>query len=120
MPLQRPLTLALLCCACGAVPGLALAQAAVAASAPAARVVQENQPTTRGEPAVKRSVIEDDNARVEELRVRGAVQSIKVQPKGPVKAEYEVLPIDAGRDSAEGPSSAKGGAGRRVWRVLTF
>ncbi|KQW66794.1 MULTISPECIES: hypothetical protein [unclassified Methylibium] len=117
--LQRSLTLALLCCAFGAAPALALAQAAVAASAPAARVEQE-APPTRGEPAVRRSVIEDDNARVEELRVRGAVQSIKVQPKGPVKAEYEVLPIDAGRDSSEGPSSAKGGAGRRVWRVLTF
>lgn len=103
---------------------LASAQAAAAASAPAAvqtpARTQAVPPAPTGEPAVKRNVVEDDNARVEELRVRGAVQSIKVQPKGPVKAEYEVLPIDAGRDSSDGPSSAKGSAGRRVWRVLTF
>lgn len=95
--------------------------AAAAASAPAvAPPAPGAQPAPAGEPAVRRDVIEDDNARVEELRVRGAVRSITVQPKGPVKAEYEVIPLDAGRDSADGPGSAKGGAGRRVWRVLTF
>jgi hypothetical protein len=31
-----------------------------------------------------------------------------------------VLPIDAGRDVSDGPNSAKGAAGKRVWRVLTF
>ncbi|WP_428425336.1 hypothetical protein [Methylibium sp.] len=118
--LSRLLSIAVLCGLCTA-PVIASAQAA---SAPAPTQTppraQTAPPAPAGEPAVKRNVIEDDNARVEELRVRGAVQSIKVQPKGPLKAEYEVLPIDAGRDTSEGPSSAKGGAGRRVWRVLTF
>lgn len=77
-------------------------------------------PAPAGEPSVKRNVVEDDNARIEELSVRGAVRSIRVQPKGPIKAEYEVLPIDAGRDVSDGPNSAKGAAGKRVWRVLTF
>lgn len=80
-------------------------------------------PPTRGlrsEPAVQRSVIEDDNARIEELRVRGAVRSTVVKPKGPITREYEVIPADAGRDITEGPNSSKGNAGQRVWRVLTF
>ena len=72
------------------------------------------------EPAVKQSVIEDDNARIEELRVRGAVRAITVKPKGPIKAPYEVIPLDAGRDNADGPSSGKGSGGQRVWRVLSF
>ena len=72
------------------------------------------------EPAVRRSVVEDDNARIEEVNVRGAVRSTKVQPKGPIKAEYEVLQMDAGRDLTAGPSSARGAAGQSVWRVLNF
>lgn len=72
------------------------------------------------EPAVQRNVVEDDNARIEELNVRGAVRSISVKPKGPISAEYEVLPTDASRDPSEGPGSTKGAQGRRVWRVLNF
>lgn len=72
------------------------------------------------EPAVRRNVVEDDNARIEEVNVRGAVRSTKVQPKGPIKAEYEVLQMDAGRDLTAGPSSARGAAGQSVWRVLDF
>jgi hypothetical protein len=78
------------------------------------------EPLPSDEPAVRRNVIEDDNARVEELRVRGAVRSITVKPKGPIKAEYEVLPTDASRDPSDGPGTTKGAQGRRVWRVLSF
>jgi hypothetical protein len=78
------------------------------------------EPLPADEPAVRRNVIEDDNARVDELRVRGAVRSITVKPKGPIKAEYEVLPTDAAHDPSDGPGSTKGAQGRRVWRVLTF
>ena len=95
--------------ACLLVATLTQAQTLAAPSAPPAN-----------EPAVRLTVIEDDNARIEELRVRGAVRSIKVRPKGPINAEYEVLPIDVGRDNADGPTSAKGAAGQRVWRVLSF
>jgi hypothetical protein len=72
------------------------------------------------EPAVRRTVIEDDGARIDELRVRGAVRSITVRPKGALSAEYEVLAPDAGRDTSSGPNSSKGAAGQRVWRVLSF
>ncbi len=107
----------------------ALAAAALAARAePPADGTRPTAPETAAavgkpaapEPAVKRSVIEDDNARIEEVRVRGAVRSTKVQPKGPIKAEYEVLPLDAGRDNVEGPHSGKGATGQAVWRVLSF
>lgn len=108
---------ALLIAACCAAPLHAFAQSAAPVAPKAAPVAA---PAPAGEPAVRRSVVEDDNARIEELRVRGAVRSIVVQPKGPIKAEYEVLPIDAGRDVSDGPNSAKGAAGKRVWRVLTF
>ncbi len=69
---------------------------------------------------MRSTIIEDDYARIEELRVRGAVRSITVRPKGAINAEYEILPIDAGRDNADGPTSAKGATGQRVWRVLSF
>lgn len=89
-------------------------------AAPLAALAQAVAPDTGSEPAVQRSVIEDDNARIEELRVRGALRSVTVRPKGPITAEYEVLAPDAGRDISDGPNSSKGAAGKRVWRVLTF
>ncbi len=76
--------------------------------------------TQTPEPAVRRTVIEDEGARIEELRVRGAVRNITVRPKGALAAEYEVLAPDAGRDTSSGPNSSKGSAGRSVWRVLSF
>lgn len=106
MMLYRALLVAACCAA--SMQAAAQTRAAVPAPGPA------------GEPAVKRIVVEDDHARIEELSVRGAVRSIRVQPKGPIKAEYEVLTLDAGRDISDGPNSAKGAAGKRVWRVLTF
>lgn len=99
-----------------ALPGISAAQAQPAK--PVAPTVAEPAPS--GEPAVRRNVIEDDNARVDELRVRGAVRSITVTPKGPIKTPYEVLPTDASRDPSDGPGTTKGAQGRRVWRVLTF
>ncbi len=86
-----------------------------AQTAPAAAASKETP-----EPAVSRTVVEDDGARIEELRVRGAVRSITVRPKGAVSAQYEVLAPDAGRDTSSGPNSSKGSAGQSVWRVLSF
>ena len=40
------------------------------------------QTTTRPEPAIKRTVVEDDQVRIEELRVRGQVQRITVSAQG--------------------------------------
>lgn len=80
---------------------------AVAASAAAAQAP---------EPQVQRQVIEDDNVRIEELRVRGQPQKLVVRPKTPGVAAYEILPPDPGRDT----TPARRGAGQRVWRVLSF
>ncbi len=81
-----------------------LAAAAIAAAAQAP------------EPDVKRQVIEDDNVRIEELRVRGLPRTLVVQPKTPGMAAYEILPPDPGCDT----TPARRGAGQRVWRVLSF
>jgi hypothetical protein len=72
------------------------------------------------EPKVQRLVIEDDGARIEELRVRGQTQRITVTPKGAIKRGYEIIPADGGRDMSYSAGSGRGAAGQRVWHVLTF
>jgi hypothetical protein len=71
------------------------------------------------EPKVQRTVIEDDNVRIEELRVRGLNTSLVVKPKH--AAEYEVVPTPGGRDPSQGGrGGSQGAAGKRVWNVLKF
>lgn len=72
--------------------------------------------TDKTEPAVQRAVAEDDNVRIEELRVRGLTQRVVVQPKIPGVKAYEIEPPEPGRDT----TAARGGSGQRVWRVLSF
>jgi hypothetical protein len=76
---------------------------------------------TRGEPSVQRTVIDDKNARVEELKVRGQVKRIVVTPKQSSKLQYEILPDD-GTGTADNTAShtPHGNEGRRVWNVLQF
>jgi len=71
-----------------------------------------------GEPEVKHIVVEDDNARIDELRVRGITKSITVYPKNGAKP-YEIEPLDPTRSP---PNSADGArlAGKRVWNILSF
>ena len=71
------------------------------------------------EPAVQNIVQEDDNNRIEELRVRGQTVQAKVKPKGRAP-EYEILLGEPGRDMSGGASSSKGAAGQRVWRLMNF
>src|SRR2546430_2677419 len=79
------------------------------------------QPASRTpEPKVQLLVVEDDNARIEELRVRGQTQRISVTPKGAIKQVYEIIPADGGRDMSFSAGSSRGAAGQRVWRVITF
>ena len=73
-----------------------------------------------GEPKVQSLVIEDEGARIEELRVRGQTQRISVKPKVGIHQGYEIVPADGARDMSEGPSSSRGVAGKRVWNVLSF
>ena len=68
------------------------------------------------EPAMQRLVSEDDQVRITELRVRGQTQRISVDNKDSAAPRYEITPQAAGSD----PSSAKGGAGQRVWTLFNF
>jgi hypothetical protein len=71
------------------------------------------------EPNVQRTVVQDDGARIEELRVRGQVQRIVVKPKN--GAEYEVVAPAGGRDPSQNRANQQPGAGgQRVWNLLKF
>lgn len=63
------------------------------------------------EAKTERIHIEDNGTQIDELRVRGETQSIRVTPNGNLPA-YEVIPNN--------PSSDRNGGGKRVWRVLNF
>ena len=75
---------------------------------------------TAVEPVVKHTVIEDEGARIEELKVRGQTQRISVTPKVGPRQVYEIIPGDGGRDLSDGAGATRGAAGKRVWRVMSF
>ena len=108
MNLRLAIAVFALCAACGTP---CRAQAAPVAAAAAA---------DRGEPNVKHIVIEDDGARIDELRVRGQAQRITVTPKVGPRKRYEIITGDAGRDPFEGTGGARSAIGKRVWNVLDF
>jgi hypothetical protein len=122
MRLCNVLSLAL--CAGGLLIAAMPAAAQVAAAAPAPAAVAaapapDEAPARRRvpEPNVQRIVSEDDNVRIDELRVRGQTREIVVQHKVVSGSRYEILPGEGGRD----PSSQDGrGAGQRVWRLFSF
>jgi hypothetical protein len=92
---------------------------APAPAATPAKSVPDADAATRDpkEPAVQRTRIEDDNARIDELRIRGQTKRITVQPKkGGVP--YEVVPLDATRDNSQ--KGARGAEGQSVWHFLSF
>src|SRR5690349_21725904 len=91
---------------------------AVAASAPLPDATAP-VPVKGGEPAVRRTVIEDKGAKIEELRVPGNRQRIVVTPRGPAPG-YEVLTSDGYHPTADDPGTSRGSAGKRVWSVLRF
>lgn len=105
---------ALIALALAAPFGAAFAQAATPPAAPATPNAAE------GEPRVQRIVHEDEGARIEELRVRGATQRITVNPKVGTTRGYEILTGDGSRDLGEGVNTSRGAAGKRVWNVLNF
>lgn len=71
---------------------------------------------SRAEPEVKRAVLEDDNVRIEELRVRGQVQRIVVTPKTAGTRPYEIAPADTGRDYSQN----RGITGLSLWQLFSF
>jgi hypothetical protein len=101
-----------------AMPARAPAPAEKPVSSPSTPTPPEAAPATRRFPeaAVERLVSEDDNVRIEELRVRGQTKSITVHNKTAGGSRYEIIPSDGGRD----PSQDKRAAGQRVWQMFSF
>lgn len=100
-----PLTLLLLTCA---------AQAEEAAP-PADPVETATTSRKVPEPQVLQQVTEDEQVRIEELRVRGQTKKLTVQPKIKGIGAYEITPPEPGRAPADDPK-----AGQRVWLSITF
>ena len=74
------------------------------------------------EPKVERTVAEDDQVRIEELKVRGEAKKVTVKNKTAKAPDYEIVVNDAGRESAGGTGTGlpKSGSGTRVWNVFKF
>lgn len=101
-------------------PSRAADAAPAATATPVASAATEATAATgAGEPAVHRTVIEDGRTRIEELRVRGQLQHITVDPKGRAPS-YEIITGDGSRDLSEGTNTSRGATGKRVWNVLRF
>lgn len=94
------------------------AQATPAVKSPVAATAESAR--SNGEPDVKRTVIEDEGTRIEELRVRGEAQRIVVTPKFGIRKSYEIMTGDGARDAFDGTGGARSSAGKRVWNVLQF
>jgi hypothetical protein len=94
---------------------------AAPAQAPAVRPapMEETALAHAGEPAVRHTVIDDGRARIEELRVRGQLQKVTVEPKGRAPG-YEILLGDGAHAIGDDPGTSRGSAGKRVWNVLRF
>ena len=66
--------------------------------------------------APQRLVLEDDQVRIDEVRLRGQTQRMTVQPKGAGARAYEILLPPPGADAGQ----HRDAAGQRVWPVLSF
>ena len=100
---------------------VATAPLPVPATTPGRAVVTTTtEPRRPGEPEVRHIVVEDDHARIDELRVRSVPQRIVVATKGTRVPNYEIITGDGSRDLGEGANTSRGAAGKRVWRVLDF
>ena len=94
-----------------ALPALALAATASVAAgktAPAPAQAPAERPHV--------TVLEDDNTRIEEHRVRGTVTRVLVQSKVGGAPAYEIQVVPPGRESM----SDRGSQGKRTWSLLRF
>lgn len=91
--------------------GLALLLPALSVGAAGPAQMPDSAPLP-SEPVVRHRVIEDDGARIEELRVRGETQRLTVTTRGPLKSTYDIVPSKNG--------SSGGNVGRPVWSVRAF
>jgi hypothetical protein len=92
---------------------------AAAATPPSTTTIEEIEVGRAGEPNVKRTVIDDGRARIEELRVRGQLQKVTVAPKNGAPG-YEILLGDGAHPIGDDPGTSRGSAGKRVWNVFRF
>ena len=108
--------------AANAADAAAAPASAAAATPPSASgtTIEEIEVGRAGEPNVKRTVIDDSRARIEELRVRGQLVKATVHPKDG-SPSYEIIVGDGSRElSTEGRNNSRGATGKRVWQVLSF
>jgi hypothetical protein len=98
----------------------ALGLASTYSWAQTAPVTPTQTTTLAGEPAVQRTVIEDEGSRIDELKVRGQTQRITVQPKVGTTKAYQIITSDGTRSLSDSHGAANGSAGKRVWQVLSF
>ncbi|MEO8311058.1 MAG: hypothetical protein ABI520_07805 [Caldimonas sp.] len=125
--MKTSVVVALAACVAALAAPAANAADAVAPPAPAratatpapATVIEEIELGRAGEPVVKRTIIDDGRARIEELRVRGQLQKVTVEPKGRVPG-YEILLGDGAHAVGDDPGTSRGSAGKRVWNVFRF
>ena len=126
--MKTSVVVAVAACAIGIAAPAANAADAPAAPASAGAATPPSTSTTTieeievgraGEPNVKRTVIDDGRARIEELRVRGQLQKVTVAPKGGAPG-YEILLGDGTHTMGDDPGTSRGSAGKRVWNVLRF
>ena len=126
--MKTSVVVAVAACAIGmAAPAANAADAAAAPASAAAATppsasgttIEEIEVGRAGEPNVKRTVIDDSRARIEELRVRGQLQKVTVAPKGGAPG-YEILLGDGAHPIGDDPGTSRGSAGKRVWNVFRF
>jgi hypothetical protein len=103
-------------------PVLAAALMAVSALAGAQTALPRAESVDKAgppEPNVQHIVVEDEGARIEELRVRGQTQRVVVTPRH--GARYEIVPAARGGDPSQNRAGGNPGAGgQRVWSLLQF
>lgn len=101
-------------CLALALPCWAAAQPLAPVQAPAAAAASSTAPRSPLPEQV--TVIEDDNARIEETRRRGQVVRVQVQSKVGQVRSYDIV-VKPGPEPA---SQQRGTAGRSAWQVLSF
>jgi hypothetical protein len=89
--------------------------ACLLATAGAAHAADEAPARRTPEPQVLEQVTEDDNVRIEELRVRGQTRRLTVKPKIKGLDGYEIAAPEPGRAPADDPK-----AGQRIWWSIKF
>ncbi len=96
--------------ASAAEPSLPPAEIAARAALPASAASAPAQ-------TLRKTVIEDDNVRIEETRLRGLPQRITVRNKSTGGSTYEILVGPKGSDPS---STEKSTSGRSAWSLFDF